>query len=105
MKNARHPKADAERHEDALQPAFYRHLQHVWRYDAIVSELWSQLVDLALPLAINFAPIVRFFVHTEHLSKAHDLRRRYLNALAGLGRIVFLVTSPGLIAAFGEPIK
>ncbi len=66
----------------------------MWQYDAIVSEPWSQLVDLTLPLAITFAPVVAFLVHIEHLSKAHDLRRRYLNALAALGRIVFLVTPP-----------
>jgi hypothetical protein len=78
-----------------LQAAFFRRLQQVWQYNAIVSEPWSQLVDLTLPLAITFAPVVAFLVHTEHLSKAHNLRRRYLmNALAALGRIVFLVTPP-----------
>ncbi len=78
-----------------MQAAFFRRLQQVWQYNAIVSEPWSQLVDLTLPLAITFAPVVAFLVHTEHLSKAHNLRRRYLmNALAALGRIVFLVTPP-----------
>ena len=85
---------EAERHEDALQPGFYRRVQDVWSYDAIVASPWFAMLDLALPLAVSFAPVVAFHVPGHYVTDAHDVRRGYLQSLAKAGRLALIMGLP-----------
>ena len=85
---------EAERHEDALQPGFYRRVQDVWSYDAIVASPWFAMLDLALPLAVSFAPVVAFHVPGHYVTDVHDVRRGYLQSLAKAGRLALIMGLP-----------
>ncbi|GIL56559.1 hypothetical protein Vafri_11884 [Volvox africanus] len=84
----------ADRHEDALQPAFYRRVQDVWPYDAIITSPWLAVLDLALPLATFFAPIVAMHVPSHAVTNAHAVRRGYLQKLAEVGRLALMMGLP-----------
>ena len=85
---------EAERHEDALQPGFYRRVKEAWHYDAIVGSPWFSVLDLTLPLAVCFAPLVAFHVPGDYVTNAPPIRREYLRALQGEGRLALLVGLP-----------
>ena len=85
---------EAERHEDALQPGFYRQVKEFWHYDAIVGSPWFSVLDLALPLAVCFAPLVAFPGPGDYVTNAPPIRREYLRALQGEGRLALLVGLP-----------
>ncbi|GIM13919.1 hypothetical protein Vretimale_16977, partial [Volvox reticuliferus] len=89
--NPSHP---ADRHEDALQPDFYRRVLELWPYDAIVCSPLFALLDLALPLAVLFAPVVAMHVPGHFVTDAHDARRRYLKGLAKEGRLSLIMGLP-----------
>ncbi|GIL49963.1 hypothetical protein Vafri_6086 [Volvox africanus] len=85
----------ADRYEDALQPAFYRRVQDVWPYDAIITSPWPAVLDLALPLATFFAPIVAMHVPSHAVTNAHGPRREYLQKLAEEGQLALMMGMPG----------
>ncbi|GLC44517.1 hypothetical protein PLESTB_000064800 [Pleodorina starrii] len=84
----------ADRHEDPLQPGFYLRVQDVWPFDAVVSSPWAAAVDLALPLAARFAPIVAMHVAAHYVTDAHEARRRYLRSLTEAGRLALILGLP-----------
>ncbi|GIL53641.1 hypothetical protein Vafri_9259, partial [Volvox africanus] len=91
---SRHQEVD--RYEDALQPAFYRRVQDVWPYDAIItSPCWLTVLDLALPLATFFAPLVAMHVPSHAVTNAHGARCEYLQKLAEEGRLALMMGIPG----------
>ncbi|PNH01078.1 Retrovirus-related Pol polyprotein from transposon [Tetrabaena socialis] len=89
--NSRHP---AEFHEDALQPGLYRRAQQAHSYNAIVSSPWFALLDVALPLAVRFSPVVAFHVPGSFVINSPPGRQRFLAALAEAGRLSLVLGLP-----------
>jgi hypothetical protein len=85
---------DADCHEDPLQPGLYRRVQDVWPYDAIVTAPWFAALDLALPLASAFAPIVAMLVSARHVTDAPEARQACLRALSAAGRLALILGVP-----------
>ncbi|GIL67127.1 hypothetical protein Vafri_20576, partial [Volvox africanus] len=67
----------------------------VWPYDAIITSPWPAVLDLVLPLATFFAPLVAMHVPSHAVTNAHGPRREYLQKLAEEGRLALMMGMPG----------
>lgn len=93
--NDLNPDSRAELHADALQPAFYRHVQRHHTVDAIVTSPWFTMLDLALPLAVAHARTVAcVHVPGHYVTDAHPNRAAFLLSLMQAGRLHVLWNLP-----------
>jgi hypothetical protein len=90
--NAEHT---ADMHEDALQPAFYRHLTRKGGVDAVVMSPWFSFLDIAAPLACLFAAsVVCVHVPGHYLTDATDARFAWLCNMKRAGCLHFVLGLP-----------
>ena len=93
-RNEQAPWEPAESHEDALQPQFYRRVRKEFSFECIVTSPVVALLDVALPLAVLFAPVVAVHVPGGYVTSAHPARLAYLKGLAQQGRLALLLGLP-----------
>jgi hypothetical protein len=93
--NDLNPENQADLHEDALQPEFYRRRAADCYMDAIVTSPWFTVLDLALPLAVSAAHRVAcVHVPGQFVVDAHANRSAYLLSLMRAGRLHILWNLP-----------
>ncbi|GFR48887.1 hypothetical protein Agub_g12071 [Astrephomene gubernaculifera] len=92
--NDANPACVAHMHRDALQPGTYREAMKVYSYEAIVASPWFAVLDVALPLATRFAPVVAFHVPGHYVTDATAARTKYLAKLQEEGRLALLLGLP-----------
>ena len=82
-------------HEDALQPALYRKLRSKGLCDAIITSPWSEVADLAVPLAVDFADrVVCMHLPGTFIVNASEARSVWLARLKAEGRLFTVLSIP-----------
>ena len=93
--NDANPAHPADMHSDALQPSFYRALAARGLVGVVVSSPCSLVADLALPLAVHFAPIaVCMRLPGTYLTDAHPARLNWLRCMHAAGRLHVVMGLP-----------
>ena len=81
---------EAERHDNPLQPAFFRGAQRSGAMDVVVSEPPQQVIDLLAPLATMFADVTAWRLPYKVITEAPLPRRLWLDRMSRRGRLVMI---------------